>query len=239
MGENATRLPMQNFNSLPRQRLVVVASVVLLHALALWTLQAGLLQRVLQGLPEMVVPVAVLVPEPSKPVPVVARVPVKPAVPHVKQTAQPPLNAPPVPAVQTNSPAPAPQPLAVADATATANAPTGVAVAQQPVAAPLAAAPTAPKVDLPSSDADYLHNPQPVYPAASERRREYGRVLLAVVVDAEGHAKSVSVKISSGFERLDQAALKAVTGWSFVPGKRNGVPTEMAVEVPIRFKPPE
>ena len=239
MGENATLLPMQNFNSQSRQRLVVVASVLLLHVLALWALQAGLLQRVLQELPEMVVPVALFAPEPSKPAPVVAPVPLKPAVPLVKQTVQPPLNSPPAPAVQTNTPAPAPVPLAVADAPATANAPTGVAVTPQPVVVPPAAPAAAPKVDLPSSDADYLHNPQPVYPAASERRREYGRVLLAVVVDAEGHPKSVSVKISSGFERLDQAALKAVTGWTFVPGKRNGVPTEMAVEVPIRFKPPE
>jgi protein TonB len=64
-------------------------------------------------------------------------------------------------------------------------------------------------------------------------------VLLAVVVDAEGRPKSISVKTSSGYERLDQAALKAVAGWTFVPGKRNGVPSEMAVDVPIRFKPPE
>lgn len=238
MGENATLLPMQNINLQSRQRLVVVASVLLLHVLALWALQAGLLQRVLQELPEMVVPVAVLAPEPSKPAPVVAPVPVKPVVPLVNQPVQPPLNAPPAPTVPTNAPALAPVPLAVADAPATANAPTGVAVAQ-PVAAAPVAAPAAVKVDLPSSDADYLHNPQPVYPLASERRREYGRVLLAVVVDAEGRPKSVSVKITSGFERLDQAALKAVTGWTFVPGKRNGVPTEMAVEVPIRFKPPE
>lgn len=237
MGENATLLPMQNINVQTRQRLVVVASVLLLHVLALWALQTGLLQRVLQELPEIVVPVAVFAPEPSKPAPVVAPVPVKPAVPLVKQPVQPPLNAPLAPAVQTNTASPAP--LAVADTPPTSNAPTGVTVAQPPAAASPVAVPVAVKVDLPSSDADYLHNPQPVYPAASERRREYGRVLLAVVVDAEGRPKSISVKMSSGFERLDQAALKAVAGWTFVPGKRNGVPAEMAVEVPIRFKPPE
>ncbi len=236
--ENGMLNPMQIHPSIHRQRVIVVASVLLLHALALWALQTGLLQRVWVLAEEIVVPVEFItpvVPPEIKPPPVIPKPPPSVKTPVAAPT---PTPAPPV------APAPAPMPLAIADPTPTANAPVGVAHA--PVAvAPVVTAPSppapapAPKVELPTSDAEYLHNPQPVYPPISARRLEYGRVLLTVVVDPEGRPKSISVKTSSGYERLDQAALKAVSGWSFVPGKRNGVPTEMAVEVPIRFKPPE
>jgi len=230
--------PMPNSISVHRQRVIIVTSVLLLHVFALWALQAGLLQRVLVLAEEIVVPVEFItpaVPTVIKPPPVLPKPPPSFKTPNAEPTPNP---APPV------APAPAPMPLAIADPTPSANAPAGVTHAPAAVA-PVVAAPSAPapspaaKVELPSSDADYLHNPQPMFPPISERRREYGRVLLAVVVDTEGHPKSISIKSSSGFERLDQAALKAVTGWTFVPGKRNGVPAEMTVDVPIRFKPPE
>jgi protein TonB len=40
---------------------------------------------------------------------------------------------------------------------------------------------------------------------------------------------------SSGFDRLDQAALIAVMRWRYTPGKRNGVPTAMSFNVPINW----
>jgi protein TonB len=94
-------------------------------------------------------------------------------------------------------------------------------------------------VELPSSNADYLHNPKPLYPKLSERRGEQGVVVLSVLVGADGRAREVSVKTSSGYERLDMAAREAVLAWTFVPGKRNGAAVEMSVDVPIRFKPSE
>ncbi|MDP3137817.1 MAG: energy transducer TonB, partial [Burkholderiaceae bacterium] len=49
-------------------------------------------------------------------------------------------------------------------------------------------------------------------------------------------AKEARVTRSSGFERLDQAALNAVLrDWRFVPGKRGGVPEAMWFNVPINF----
>lgn len=60
-------------------------------------------------------------------------------------------------------------------------------------------------------------------------------MLLTVVVDTLGRAKSVQIKTSSGHDRLDQAARKGVERWTFVPGKRGGVPVETTVEVPIPF----
>jgi protein TonB len=91
------------------------------------------------------------------------------------------------------------------------------------------------KVELPSSDADYLHNPKPEYPAMSKRRGEQGRVVLRVLIGADGVAQKAEVHQSSGFERLDQAGLGTVLRWRYVPGKRGGQPEAMWFHVPINF----
>jgi protein TonB len=130
-------------------------------------------------------------------------------------------------------------PQAIADPAPSAHAATGQMQVPTAVAAPTAATVAPAKVELPSSSADYLHNPKPLYPKLSERRGEQGVVLLSVLVGPDGRAREVSVKTSSGYERLDVAAREAVLGWTFVPGKRTGVAVEMAVDVPIRFKPSE
>jgi periplasmic protein TonB len=98
--------------------------------------------------------------------------------------------------------------------------------------------PTSPspaKIELPSSDADYLHNPKPPYPPISNRLHEEGKVLLSVLVGTDGKVEKVDLKKSSGFDRLDRAALATVPGWRFVPGRRAGVPEAMWVIVPIPF----
>lgn len=84
-------------------------------------------------------------------------------------------------------------------------------------------------------DAGYLHNPKPVYPSASRRGGEEGKVLLRVMVSADGSAQVVDVISGSGFSRLDQAALDAVRRWKFVPAKRGETPVDGVVRVPINF----
>ena len=85
----------------------------------------------------------------------------------------------------------------------------------------------------PSSNAAYLRNPKPAYPPMSRRLGETGRSVIRVLVGADGSAKSVRLQRSSGFDRLDQAALDAVRRWRFVPGTRGGVPEDMWFNVPI------
>ncbi|NBO41488.1 MAG: energy transducer TonB, partial [Betaproteobacteria bacterium] len=100
----------------------------------------------------------------------------------------------------------------------------------------LAAAPSAPvKVELPNSKADYLHNPPPEYPPMSVRRGEQGQVLLKVLIGADGLPQKVELLSSSGFERLDKAALEAAMRWRYVPGKRGGVAEAMWYQVPMVF----
>lgn len=135
--------------------------------------------------------------------------------------------------------------MAIADAAPSPNAPLG-AVKPQPPTPPIAApvAPAAPpqapapapsKVELPSSDADYLQNPKPAYPAISRRLGEQGRTIVRVQIGSDGAALKAEIRSSSGFERLDQAALQTVMKWRYVPGKRGGVPETMWFNVPINF----
>lgn len=88
---------------------------------------------------------------------------------------------------------------------------------------------------LPSSDADYLKNPAPTYPRMSKRMGEQGTVLIRVFINTDGVAEQAQLRSSSGYPRLDEAALSTVQRWRFVPGKRKGVPEAMWFNVPIHF----
>jgi protein TonB len=82
----------------------------------------------------------------------------------------------------------------------------------------------------------YRSNPAPPYPASARRRRQEGVVLLGVRVDASGRPEAIEVRVSSGFAALDAAAVAAVRGWEFEPGRVGGVPVPSQVEVPIHFE---
>lgn len=85
-------------------------------------------------------------------------------------------------------------------------------------------------------DPNYLHRPNPVYPALSKRLREEGTVLLRVNLNAQGVVLEISIEKSSGFQRLDQAAHDAVKKWRFVPAKRGQIAMPSSALVPIEFK---
>ncbi|WP_258023555.1 energy transducer TonB, partial [Pseudomonas aeruginosa] len=91
-------------------------------------------------------------------------------------------------------------------------------------------------LQTPSANAGYLHNPAPEYPALAMRRGWEGTVLLRVHVLASGSPSEIQVQKSSGREALDQAAVKAVKRWSFVPAKRGDKAEDGWVSVPIDFK---
>jgi protein TonB len=159
---------------------------------------------------------------PPKPLPQKAEPPAKPRSEPVRHVAA----ARPV---QTPTPAPVTAPVTQAAPSADA-----VQVASPPpVAAP---APVAQTVTEASGDADYLHNPAPVYPSVAQDQGWEGHVVLKVHVLASGHPDSVSIAASSGRKMLDEAALKAVTNWTFVPARRGSTPIDGWVSVPIDFK---
>jgi periplasmic protein TonB len=104
----------------------------------------------------------------------------------------------------------------------------------EPVAMVSAPAPVA--VTPPLFNAAYLDNQPPSYPPLSRRLGEQGRVVLRVLVDANGSAGQVEIRASSGSERLDESARATVSRWKFVPAKRGDEPFAEWVLVPISFK---
>jgi protein TonB len=95
---------------------------------------------------------------------------------------------------------------------------------------------TAPAQPLINARPDYLKNPDPPYPPSALRRRQEGQVLLAVTVSAQGRAERVTVKKTSGFPILDEAAQQAVRDWEFTPARVGKLAVASEIEVPVRFK---
>ncbi|MEI8570470.1 energy transducer TonB [Methylomonas sp. LW13] len=124
-------------------------------------------------------------------------------------TPEPP-RAEPAPTAATAAPAPAPSSASTSEATS----------------APMT---------LPTLNADYLNNPAPAYPSASRQLGEQGKVLLRVLVNTDGAVEQVTLRKSSGFDRLDQAAQDTVQKWRFVPARRGEQVVSAWVVVPVSF----
>lgn len=87
-----------------------------------------------------------------------------------------------------------------------------------------------------NSNPNYFQNPPPVYPEIAKQMRLEGLVILAVTVDKDGTPVKVEIYKSSGYQLLDQAALKTIIHWKFQPGRIGGLPVESKVTIPIRFR---
>jgi periplasmic protein TonB len=61
-------------------------------------------------------------------------------------------------------------------------------------------------------------------------------VRLRVQVSAEGRTLEVTLQSSSGHQRLDEAAARAVRKWKFVPARRGDTAVAAWVVVPIAFR---
>ena len=78
---------------------------------------------------------------------------------------------------------------------------------------------------------------QPEYPPTSKRLGEAGTVVMLLTVNEEGKVTEAKVDKSSGFERLDEAALKeALSRWRLLPGTVNGKPAAMQYKFAVTFK---
>ena len=127
--------------------------------------------------------------------------------------------------------------------TAPAEAPVTFAVppppepqALQTAEAVVAPEPTPPLPLIPPRfNAAYLQNPVPPYPPLARRMREQGKVILRVLVDADGLPERVELRRSSGSARLDQSAQDTVKAWKFVAARQGERNVSAWVLVPITF----
>ncbi|MDO8385000.1 MAG: energy transducer TonB [Polaromonas sp.] len=226
-GSNAPALPLAPVRLPISRNIVIAASVVIFHVAVLWAMQNGLLRRAA----EVVMPAEILNRiieiEPPK-------------------VAPPPPPPPPKPAPKV--PRPPPMPVAIREPVPTPapNAPVGVVEPQPPappIPAPPVPAPPAPPaparmIEVTEGETRYVKAPEPVWPRASQRSGESGKVVIAVYYNAAGRAVRASVFQSSGFERLDRAAYEAVMASQVTPFRRAGTDanTEYLLKAPINFQ---
>lgn len=201
-------------------RLPAIAAIAALHAAVLYMLLAD--TRPVRHPPRPAVQVELIAalpaPEPPRPT-------APPRVlPTPRQLAPPAVDAPP-PILAIESPR-------LAESTMPDAPPVPVEIVPASAAS---AAPAPALLTPPRFDAAYLDNPAPAYPALARRQREEGRVLLRVLVGADGRAERVEIALSSGSERLDRAAQDAVRRWRFVPARRGDEAVVAHVTVPVVF----
>ncbi len=78
-------------------------------------------------------------------------------------------------------------------------------------------------------------NRAPVYPLDALLAGIQGRVMVRVLITAEGRVARATVEDSSGSISLDDSALTAIRGWRFLPARRFGLAVQHEVLVPVKF----
>ena len=180
-----------------------IGFVIALHILIVWAMVSGLARKAVElvqkPLETKLIAEQVKPPEEAKPPP-------------------PPKMAPPpppfIPPPEINIQVAAPSPSAIS----------AVTTAAPPKEAPPPPPPPAP-VKQPVRVAPVVLAKScqpPAYPAASRRMGESGAVVLSFLIDAEGKVIESRVEASSGVERLDEAARKALALCKFSPGTVDG-----------------
>jgi protein TonB len=131
------------------------------------------------------------------------------------------------PAMPSHMPAPAHQAPSVLPAITAAPAAVAMPTPTVPAtpAPPVLAAPVRPPVTV-AAAARMDSCAKPRYPPASERLHEEGVVSLKFLISENGQVLSGSVEKSSGYKRLDDAALAALSLCKFRPATVDGKPRQ-------------
>lgn len=201
-----------------QKRTLAFVLVVIIHLLFFWILASGLGSKIVE---------VVVGPVETK---IIEELP--------DEDKEPP---PPPPDIETPPPYVPPPEIAI-DIPVDSGPTTAISnvTSQRPVApAPAAAKPVEKAVVRvpPSTQGKGARITQPEYPPASRRAGEAGTVTLQVFVLETGRAGEVKVAKSSGFEKLDEAAIKEVQrNWRFVPGKEDGKPVAMWHTFAVTFR---
>jgi len=86
----------------------------------------------------------------------------------------------------------------------------------------------------PNTPPSAIHNPAPEFPLLMRQLQLGGEAQVLVVLGADGLPKSVKVTKAS-HPLFGIAAVQAVSGWRFAPMRKNGLPVESKVALPILF----
>lgn len=214
-GEDAHGLP-------PNQRRLMVVVILAAHLGGGWgLLQVQQVRDAVGGAAPMFLNL-IAPPEPPAPQPPPAAQPIQ-----KKQTPAPVIAAAPSPAPAAFVVAAKPEEPQVATPS------TPMAIVEAPSAPP---APAPPPKMIPASAIQYLVPPEPEYPRLSRRNGETGTVIVRAFADEAGVPHQVQIERSSGFARLDEAAMSAVRKTHFKPYSEYGKPVAGWVRMPFPFE---
>lgn len=178
----------------------------------------------------------------SNPIPEPEVVPIVPVPPEPKPIVKPVVKQRPIVKEKVPTPEPVVQQPVVSEPVIAETPPApevvmpkAPVIAEAPKEVPKVEPQLEPVLEPPKFGVAYLNNPSPNYPSSSRRAGEEGRVMLRVLVSTSGNAETVELENSSGFERLDEAAINAVKKWRFIPAKRSNQAVSAYVLVPVKF----
>lgn len=78
---------------------------------------------------------------------------------------------------------------------------------------------------------------KPEYPAELRKEAVEGTVVLQIIIGTDGRVKSTEILSSSGYARLDEAAVKSMHDYKFTPAKyADGSAFAARVKWPVKFK---
>jgi periplasmic protein TonB len=95
---------------------------------------------------------------------------------------------------------------------------------------------TSPSPPAEAQNLSVKNRTDPVYPASSRRAGEEGTGTFRVLVSERGQPVEVSVVQSSGFPRLDQAAMDAIKKWRFAAATNGSTPVTAYTTVRVTFR---
>jgi len=166
----------------------------------------------------------------------------------VQSTAQQPTPPKPAPRVKPKvAPKPVQKAIPTPQPVAPAPSPTPAPAAVDPTPAPAAPAPAAPaaapgpvretmQVSAPKNVSALTCNfVKPAYPSMSKRRGETGTAYVHFIIGVTGKIESVQLQKSSGYPRLDEAALEATRASTCPPYIENGQAIRAAHTLPFNF----
>ncbi|MBI5170362.1 MAG: energy transducer TonB [Candidatus Eisenbacteria bacterium] len=78
-----------------------------------------------------------------------------------------------------------------------------------------------------------LYKVAPSYPEDARRANVDGTVMVQVLIGKDGHVKDM--RVTKSIPMLDDAAMRAVRQWTFVPATSKGKPVAVWVAVPVKF----
>ncbi len=80
-----------------------------------------------------------------------------------------------------------------------------------------------------------IYDPEPEYSEEARKVKYQGVVVLQIIVGADGFPRDIRVARSLGLG-LDEKAVEAVRQWRFEPGRMDGTPVAVVVNVEVNFR---